>query len=106
MSPAQNVTTWHNDNNRTGWQNNESTLTTDPNKPGLVNQSTFGLLQQWSVAGYVFAQPLAIASVPTQFSNCNPSCDMVFVATEQDRLYAFKAAGPTPTPTPRSGVWT
>jgi hypothetical protein len=35
-SYAQNVTTWHNDNNRTGWQQNETSLTTS-----TVSQSTF-----------------------------------------------------------------
>ena len=39
---GQSVTTWHNDNNRTGWQQNESVLT-----PTAVSQSTFGLLWQY-----------------------------------------------------------
>ena len=51
MSSAQNVWTWHNDNNRTGWQANEPTLTADPTKSGYVSQSTFGLLWTWPVDG-------------------------------------------------------
>jgi hypothetical protein len=39
MSYAQNVTTWHNDNSRTGWQQNEPVL-----RPATVNQNSFGLL--------------------------------------------------------------
>jgi len=84
---AQNVTTWHNDNNRTGWQQNEPTLTTSS-----VAQTPFGLLWQWQVTGPVFAQPLAVANVSTQKTNCTPSCDLVFIATEKDMLYAFNAA--------------
>jgi hypothetical protein len=76
---AQSVTTWHNDNNRTGWQQNETTLT-----PTSVTQSNFGLLWQWTVAGQTYAQPLAVANV----SNLG---NLVFVATEQDMLYAFNA---------------
>jgi hypothetical protein len=59
---GQNVATWHNDNYRTGWQQNEATLS-----PSSVSQSTFGLLWQYTngtggpIAGQVYAQPLAIA---------------------------------------------
>jgi hypothetical protein len=88
ISYAQDVTTWHNDNNRTGWQQNETNLT-----PSTVSPSNaFGLLWQWSVSGDVNAQPLAVASVPTTFANCTPSCDLVFIATEEDMLYAFNAS--------------
>jgi len=87
ISDAQNVTTWHNDNYRTGWQQNETILT-----QSNVNQSNFGLLWQWSVSGHVLAQPLAVANVPTTFSNCTPSCNLVFISTEMDMLYAFNAA--------------
>jgi hypothetical protein len=45
-SVAQNVTTWHNDNYRTGQQLDETLLT-----PTTVTQSAFGLLWQNSVQG-------------------------------------------------------
>src|SRR5215471_13748394 len=79
----QDVWTWHNDNNRTGWQQNETTLSADPNSAGYIGNSKFGLLTRWTVQGSVFAQPLAVANVPA--NNC-PSCDLVFVATAQDML--------------------
>ena len=83
------VTTWHDDNNRTGLQPNESNLTTNN-----VSQTGFGLLWQWgsptSPLGRIYAQPLAVSGVTTQYQNCAP-CDLVFVATETDMLYAFKA---------------
>jgi hypothetical protein len=69
-----------------GWQQNEPTLT--PSNVGATNK--FGLLYQWNVLGSVYAQPLAVSGVPVQ--NCdsnNPN--VVFVATEQDMLYAFCA---------------
>jgi len=91
ISHAQNVTTWHNDNNRTGWQQNEAVLTADQSKLGAVNQKKFGLLWQWTVNGPVYAQPLAVAGVQTNIQGCQP-CDLVFISTEQDMLYAFNAA--------------
>lgn len=94
---AQNVTTWHNDNSRTGWQQTETILT-----PSTVNQSTFGLLWQWGtpsmpLAGSIYAQPLAVSGVPTIYTGCKP-CDLVFVATEQDMLYAFNATSSSQNP--------
>lgn len=85
---SQNVTTWHNDNNRTGWQQNETTL----NQSSV--QTGFGLLWQWILqdqysSGYydqAYAQPLA-ANITINNTNYN----VVFVATEQDMLYAFQA---------------
>src|SRR5215831_13923991 len=53
----QDVTTWHNDNNRTGWQSHEGMLIQSNVR------SNFGLLWQWQVQGWVFAEPLAVASV-------------------------------------------
>jgi hypothetical protein len=98
VSHAQNVTTWHNDNNRTGWQPNETSLTADSTQPGYVIEGNFGLLYQWAVVGDVRAQPLAVANVQTGYPNCSPSCNLVFVATEQDLLYAFNATSPSNTP--------
>ncbi len=91
ISHAQNVTTWHNDYNRTGWQQTETILT-----PSTVNQSSFGLLWQWGspsspLAGRIYAQPLAVTGVHTTYTGCKP-CDLVFIATEKDMLYAFKSS--------------
>lgn len=97
VTHAQNVTTWHNDNNRTGWQQTETILT-----PSTVNQSSFGLLWQWGtpsvpLAGSIYAQPLAVAGVQTNITGCRP-CDLVFVATEQNMLYAFNATSSLQSP--------
>lgn len=91
------VTTWHNDLNRTGWQQNETALS-----PSSVSQSAFGLLWQWGtpsnpLAGSIYAQPLAVAGVQTDITGCQP-CDLIFVATEQGRLYAFNASSGSQSP--------
>src|SRR5215831_10033039 len=94
----QDVWTWHNDNNRTGLQSHETML--KATGTGHVSQTNFGLLWQWQAQGWVFAQPLAIAGVQTPYTGCQP-CDLVFIATEKDKIYAFNAAAPSPTP----AVW-
>lgn len=90
-SSNSNVTTWHNDNCRTGWQYYETQLTQSQ------VQNNFGLLWQWQLpANYdgvpdqVYAQPLAIAGL-SNVGTCTNNCNVVFIATEQDMLYAFRA---------------
>ncbi len=97
VAHAQNVTTWHNDNNRTGWQQNEATLNTSN-----VTQTGFGLLWQWGkpsnpLAGSIYAQPLAVTLSQT-VGTCVYPCNLVFVATEQDMLYAFNATSSSQSP--------
>jgi hypothetical protein len=91
------VTTWHNDNNRTGWQQAETAL-----KPSTVSQTSFGLLWQWGspakpLAGSIYAQPLAVTLSQT-VGTCVYPCSLVFVATEQDMLYAFNATSSSQSP--------
>jgi len=103
MSTAQctapatmSVTTWHNDNCRTGWQQSETQLT-----PQSV-LGNFGLLWRWGspknpLAGNVYAQPLAV-TLPQSVGNCQNPCSLVIVATEQAMLYAFNASSSSQTP--------
>ncbi|HXM59867.1 MAG TPA: hypothetical protein VN950_03355 [Terriglobales bacterium] len=89
VSYSQNVTTWHNDTYRTGWQQNETILT----HSNVSGTNTFGLLWQWNVTGDVYAQPLAV-TLNQSINGCNsnmPPCSLVFIATEQNWLYAFDA---------------
>ena len=85
---SPNVWTWHNDVNRTGWQQNETCLT--PKQ--LTTTNGFGLLYQWGVTGRAYAQPLAVTLNQNVGSSCTSPCNLLLVATEKDYLYAFNAA--------------
>jgi hypothetical protein len=89
-----NVTTWHNDNCRTGWQTDETVLTATGS--GGIS-GNFGLLWQWTLpnSGLYKAQPLAVANVAAP--NCS-GCDLVFVADLINYVYAFNAASNSNTP--------
>jgi hypothetical protein len=82
-----NVTTWHNDNCRTGWQQNESILT-----PSALTGGSFGLLWQYPIGDDIDAQPLAVSGLGRIAGCTGSSCSLVFIADEQDNLYAFDAA--------------
>jgi hypothetical protein len=87
----QDVTTWHYDNYRTGWQQGETTLTTSALN-NCNGQVCFGKVFQYNVHGAVYAQPLAVNQVTSHKCPSPPApCNVVFIATEQDILYAFDA---------------
>ena len=78
------VTTYHYDNNRTGWNKNETVLT-----PANVNQASFGLLQTVILDDQVDAQPLVMPSVQITAGNHQGTHDVVYVATENNTVYAI-----------------
>ena len=77
-----NVTTYHNDNTRTG-QNTQETILT----PANVNSGQFGKLFSVTVDGWVYAQPLYLSNVNIAGGTHN----VLYVATEHDSLYAIDA---------------
>src|SRR5579864_8867397 len=83
------VTTFHNDNGRTGANIHEGVLT-----PANVNSSSFGLLFTQPIttpsvigSGGVYAQPLYLPNVTIAGVLHN----VVYVATEQNMVFAFDA---------------
>lgn len=80
--------TYRNDNFRTGQNLAERVLT-----PSKVNAQRFGLKFTDAVDGFIYAEPLYVPNVtiPSQGTH-----NVVYVATENDSVYAFDAdvAGP------------
>ena len=87
-SVAQNVTTEQYGNSRIGVQNHENAFT-----PANVSSSTFGKLFSLNVAGHVYAEPLYMSGLMMADGATH---NVLFVATEQDNVYAFDADGHNP----------
>jgi hypothetical protein len=79
---AVDVTTYHNDNARTGQNLNETILT-----PSSVTAANFGKLFVIPVDGKVDAEPLYVSGVTFPSGTHNA----LYVATEHDSVYAFDA---------------
>jgi hypothetical protein len=100
------VVTQHNDLGRTGLNPNERVLS-----PANVDAAHFGKQFSQAVDGFIYAQPLVVSQVAIPNMDTH---DVVYVATENDSLYAFDAdtkqaplwhvsflsAGVTPVPAP------
>jgi hypothetical protein len=85
---AQDVTTWHYNNARTGVQSAETILT-----PSNVNSANFGKVFSLPVIGDVYAQPLYLHQYPMSDGQLH---NVLLVATAQDYVYAFDADGKNP----------
>jgi uncharacterized protein (TIGR03437 family) len=76
------VTTYQYDNTRAGTNSNETILT-----PSNVNVTQFGQLFSDPIDGQAYAQPLYLPNVSISGATHN----VVFIATENDSVYAFDA---------------
>jgi hypothetical protein len=77
------VLTWRYDNTHSGANTQETVLT-----PANVNANSFGKLFSLSVGGQVFAQPLYVPGLKMSDGQTH---NVLFVATENDSVYAFDA---------------
>ncbi len=77
-----NILTRQFDNNRSGLNPGEQSLT-----PSNVTPATFGKLFSYLVDGYIYAEPLLVSGLTVNGS----THDVVFVATQRDSVYAFDA---------------
>ena len=80
------VTTYHYDNLRTGWDNAESSL-----KYANVSNGKFGLLQSVALDDQVDAQPLVVRNQKANKGKSKSNHDTVYVATESNTVYAIDA---------------
>jgi hypothetical protein len=81
-----NVTTWHNDNWRTGRNTRETILNTTN-----VNEASFGKLCSAPTDGAIYAQPLIVTGVPFTVGTKTTTHDIAYVVTQNDTVYAFDA---------------
>jgi hypothetical protein len=93
------ITTYHVDNNRTGWNSHETVLT-----PANVGSSSFGLLQKVTLTGQVDAQPLFVPGVNITAGKHQGLHDVVYVATEDNVIYAIDAEAGTVLLSPTFGT--
>src|ERR1700730_4174259 len=86
VAAQTSVTTYHNDNFRTGWNSSETVLT-----PANVGSSKFGVLATVTVDDQVDAQPLLVTGVTITAGNNQGKHDVVYVVTGNDTVYAIDA---------------
>ena len=85
------VLTYHNDDTRDGAYLQETTLT-----PSNVNSSQFGKLVSYPVDGQIYAQPLYLPQVSIPGKG---TFDVIYVATQNNSVYAFDADATAANPT-------
>ncbi|HKH98978.1 MAG TPA: hypothetical protein VJ999_07715 [Candidatus Sulfotelmatobacter sp.] len=84
------VSTYHYDNYRTGWNPNETVLTR-----ANVGSSSFGLLHTVALDDQVDGQPLLVPNVAITAGNYQGLHNVVYVATENNTVYAIDAGSGT-----------
>ena len=93
------ITTYHVDNNRTGWNSHETTLT-----PANVGPTTFGLLKSVRLNDQIDSQPLFVPGVTITAGSHQGLHNVVYVATESNTIYAIDAEAGTVLLSPNFGT--
>jgi hypothetical protein len=93
------ITTYHYDNNRTGWNQNETVLT-----QANVGNTTFGVLQKVPLDDQVDAQPLIVPGVTITAGNYQGTHDAAYVVTENNSVYAIDVHSGTVLLSPNFGA--
>jgi hypothetical protein len=93
------VTTYHYDNNRTGWNQTETVLT-----PANVGSTSFGLLKTIKLNDQADAQPLVVPGVQITAGSFQGTHDVVYVATESNTVYAIDTASAAVLLSPKLGT--
>jgi hypothetical protein len=91
-APVINMLTWQYSNTRIGQNLHETILT-----PANVNPTNFGKIFSYPVDGNIYAQPLYVGNLTLTGLGAH---NVVFVATENDSIYAFDADSETLNPSP------
>ena len=81
------VTTYHYDNFRTGWNSNETALTV-----AAVGSASFGVVGKVALDDQVDAQPLVVPGVTITAGRFKGVHDVVYVATDNNSIYAIDIA--------------
>jgi hypothetical protein len=91
LAAAQvSVTTYHYDSYRTGWNSHETVLT-----PTAVHSPSFGVLNTITLDDQAEAQPLVVANVNITAGNYQGIHTVVYVATENNSIYAIDTTSGT-----------
>ena len=91
LAAAQvSVATYHNDSYRTGWNSHETVLT-----PTAVHSPSFGVLHTITLDDQAEAQPLVVANVNITAGNYQGIHTVVYVATENNSIYAIDTTSGT-----------
>ncbi len=93
------ITTFHVDNNRTGWNPHETVLT-----PQNVSSSSFGLLQTVTLDGTIGGQPLFVPGVNITAGSHQGVHNVVYAATQSNTIYAIDAESGTLLLSPNFGT--
>jgi hypothetical protein len=86
LSAQTAVTTYHNNNYRTGWNSTETVLT-----PANVNATQFGMLTSLGLDDEVDAEPLLVPGVDITAGSGQGVHDVVYIVTGSNTIYAIDA---------------